>query len=381
MDPYEVLRDWLEHTPLVQRTRQDYDTEVREWIGYAGEHVWAAQPVDVARWAGQARATRSRARRVSSVRGFYTHAQTLNPTQHNPALHSLRPNVTELPPGRPPLDPPTVALLVTALDRYTGPQAQRARALGYLILGIPHLRAHQAVALDLTDLVREQHRHTLNTTLKTGGRRLIEAPPAVVLAVHDYLPHRKTRPPHSTTEAGPLLTSNTGRRLDGHTTPTAILRAVAATHPLLAGLGRAITSDALAATPSPWPLAQPAGALPDDRIIGTPTRLVLHEHDHYRGWQEAGHLVELPATPHTHRQLRELLTAHLTYLTDEVADIWFDENKPAPHTRTFQNSARLQAEHHALLAGYQVAAHDADGTLLARIDHQGRIHHGPFEAP
>ncbi|MET9399311.1 site-specific integrase [Kitasatospora sp. NPDC002965] len=255
LDPYVVLAHWLDNTPLADRTDEDYDTEVRDWIAYAGRHVWTAQPADVARWANRARAERTIARRVSSVRGFYAHAQKLNPAQHNPALKQLRPDVTALPPGRPPLDPPTTALFVSALDRYRGPQPERARALGYLILGIEHLRAHQAVALDLADLVREQHRHTARVELKGGGTRFLEVPPATVLAVNDYLPHRKTRAPDSTDETGPLLTSNNGRRLDGHTTPTTILRAVAATHPLLAELGTAITSDALAATPSPWPLA------------------------------------------------------------------------------------------------------------------------------
>ncbi|MEV7602948.1 hypothetical protein AB0O91_36840 [Kitasatospora sp. NPDC089797] len=251
-DPRVVLDDWLARTPLTDRTREDYHAEVRDWLALIGDRVWHAEPADVAAWsAGQHAKPRTRARRVSSLRGFYNHAQTFNAFIDNPALRRLRPTVTTLPPGRPALDPPQAALFLSALDRYDGPLPQRTRALGYLLLGMD-LRAHQAVALDLDDWTREQHRTTAKITLKGGGTDTREVPPPVALAIDDYLPHRTTAAPHSTPARGPLLTTYRGRRLDSHTSPTTLMRAVAATHPLLADHTPHITSDALAATPSPF---------------------------------------------------------------------------------------------------------------------------------
>ncbi|WP_327075559.1 hypothetical protein OG196_43295 (plasmid) [Kitasatospora purpeofusca] len=251
-DPYEVLDDWLDRAPIHDRTRKDYRAEVLTWLTHIGDLVWHAQPLHVATWSAQGDAKpRTRARRVSSLRGFYNHAQTHNAFIDNPALRGLRPAVAQLPAGRPALDTPQTALFLSALDRYTGPLPHRTRALGYLLLGM-NLRAHQAVDLDLDDWIHEQHRTTARITLKGGGHETRPVPPAVAFAVHDYLPHRRTSPPHSTPARGPLLTSARGRRLDSHTSPTTLMRAVAATHPLLTDHAPTITSDGLAATPSPF---------------------------------------------------------------------------------------------------------------------------------
>ncbi|WP_405008313.1 hypothetical protein OHV13_33195 [Kitasatospora purpeofusca] len=128
---------------------------------------------------------------------------------------------------------------------------ERARALGYLVLG-RGLRAHRVVALDLNDIVREQHRTTARVTLKGGGTEFQELPPPVAHAIKDYLPRRRTAVPHSTPETGPLLTSGRGRRRDPAPSVRDLLRAVASTHPQLTHLADTLTADGLAASPNPF---------------------------------------------------------------------------------------------------------------------------------
>ncbi|MFF4652635.1 hypothetical protein [Streptomyces sp. NPDC001380] len=256
-DPYAVLQDWLTGRPYAEGTREDYEREATAWIEHIGAKVWRASARDVSHWAAAGN-PRTEAWRISCLRSFYRHAAETDPRVRNPLPRGLRPPVATLPPGRPALDATQAALFLSALDRYRGPHAERARALGYLILGMD-LRAHQAVALDLDDWIHEQHRTTARITLKGGGTALREVPPPVALAVAEYLPHRRTAAPHSTPETGPLLTSGRGRRLDSYNTPTGILRTVAATHPLLTDLAPTLTSDGLAASPSPFTPPQATG--------------------------------------------------------------------------------------------------------------------------
>ncbi|MGW2539906.1 hypothetical protein ACWC5I_03320 [Kitasatospora sp. NPDC001574] len=184
------------------------------------------------------------------LRGFYQHAEELDPTVTNPVFKGLRPAVDGLPADRPALTRTESTLYVSALDCYDGLMPERARALGYLVLG-RGLRAHQAVALDLNDIVREQHRTTARVTLKGGGTEFQELPPPGAHAVRHYLPPPPTPPPHSTPETGPLLTSGRGRRLDSYNSPRELLRAVASTHPQLTHLADTLTADGLAASPTP----------------------------------------------------------------------------------------------------------------------------------
>ncbi|MFF9116014.1 hypothetical protein ACF09Y_10450 [Streptomyces massasporeus] len=249
-DPYEVLDDWLKRAPLRQRSCDAYRSEVNAWLVYIGARVWSADRDDVDAWSAVGARPRTKARRVSSLRGFYNHAQTYDAFIDNPAERDLRPCVTHLPPGRPALDDSQAALFLSALDHYRGPLPQRTRALGYLILGMD-LRAHQAVAIDLSDWMKDEHL-TARIRLKGGNTETRSVPRPVAAAVDDYFPHRRTAAPHSFPATGPLLTSSRGRRLDSRTSPTSLMRAVAASHPLLVGIAATVTSDGLAATRSPF---------------------------------------------------------------------------------------------------------------------------------
>ncbi|MFJ6776865.1 hypothetical protein ACIQOV_38915, partial [Kitasatospora sp. NPDC091257] len=173
-DPEQVLTDWLTTTPLGDSAQLNYPREVKRWIAYIGDRVWAAGGRDVKDWAAAADNARTRAFLVSAVRGFYQHAQRFDPGIVNPAPKTLRPSVADLP-GRPALTRAESTLYVSALDRYSGLMPHRARALGYLVLG-RGLRAHQAVALDVEGIVREQHRTTALVTLKGGGTGFQELP-------------------------------------------------------------------------------------------------------------------------------------------------------------------------------------------------------------
>ncbi|MFJ5121878.1 hypothetical protein [Kitasatospora sp. NPDC088548] len=252
LDPHEVLAHWLDNKPYGERTRGDYERAILDWISHIGPAVWKPTTAKARAWASAPDALRTEAWRISVLRGFYGHARDeFDPTLVNPVPVGLRPAVDGLPPGRAPLTPAEVTIYISALDRYDGILPERARALGYLVLGMK-LRAHQAVDLDLPELIREQHRVTAKVSLKGGGTELREVPPPVARAIREYLPHRIYAPPYSTEEAGPLITSGRGRRLDSHNTPRDILRAVAATDPLLDHLATTLTTDGLAASPSPF---------------------------------------------------------------------------------------------------------------------------------
>ncbi|MFE2723954.1 hypothetical protein [Kitasatospora sp. NPDC059327] len=251
LNPYVVLDDWLNTNPFGDSAGLNYRREVTRWINHIGAQVWSTRARDVKEWTAAANSERTRAFLVSVLGGFYQHAQTIDPSITNPAPATLRPAVASLPPGRPALTRTESTLYVSALDRYDGLMPERARALGYLVLG-RGLRAHQAVALNVTDIVREQHRTVARVTLKGGGTEFQELPPPVALAINDYLPHRRTTAPHSTPETGPLLTSGRGRRLDPAPSVRDLLRAVASTHTQLTHLADTLTADGLASSPNPF---------------------------------------------------------------------------------------------------------------------------------
>ncbi|MER8103256.1 hypothetical protein [Kitasatospora sp. NPDC094016] len=258
LDPSAILADWLLSNPYGDTTREDYEREVTDLINAFGPaKVWDLTSDDIRTWTKTPDRPRTEAWRISVLRGFYRHARKIEPTIGNPVPRGLRPAVDGLPRGRPALTRAESTYFVAALDAYVRhPDAllpHRARALGYLVLGMG-LRAHQAVALNLDGhWIREQHRTTLRATLKGGGLSgPREVPPAVAHAVEDYLLHRRTAAPYSRPDAGPLLTSGRGRRLDSYNSPRDLLRAIASTHPQLAHLTETLTADGLANSPNPF---------------------------------------------------------------------------------------------------------------------------------
>ncbi|MFJ3793482.1 hypothetical protein [Kitasatospora sp. NPDC090091] len=257
LDPHHVLAHWLLTKPYGEETRGDYEREVTRWIQHTGPNIWSSTGRQVRDWVNAPDRPRTEAWRISVLRGFYQHAQELDRTIANPVPRGLRPAVDGLPAGRPALTRAESTLYISALDSYNGLMPERARALGYLVLG-RGLRAHQAVALDITDIIREQHRTTARVTLKGGGTEIQELPPPVAFAVDSYLPHRRTAAPDSSPEAGPLLTSGRGRRLDSYNSPRELLRTVAAAYTPapgvfpLAHLAHTLTADGLAASPNPF---------------------------------------------------------------------------------------------------------------------------------
>lgn len=183
------------------------------------------------------------------MRGFYQHAQRFDPGIVNPAPKTLRPSVADLP-GRPALTRAESTLYVSALDRYSGLMPHRARALGYLVLG-RGLRAHQAVALDVEGIVREQHRTTALVTLKGGGTGFQELPHPSPSPSRTTSP-TAAPPPPTAAPRPPAAHQRPRRRLDPAPSVRDLLRAVASTHPQLTHLADTLTADGLAASPNPF---------------------------------------------------------------------------------------------------------------------------------
>jgi hypothetical protein len=103
---------------------------------------------------------------------------------------------------------------------------------------------------------REQHRVVSRLSMKGGGYRKEpwEWPAECVEALDAYVPQvRRAYPPHSTKEAGPLLTSwQMGRALTADTEPRRIVRRIAELHPGLAELAPRLSADGVALSPSPF---------------------------------------------------------------------------------------------------------------------------------
>lgn len=248
--PKQVLTDWLNTTPYSPKTRAGYHHEVGLWLAWIGPRVWTATPRDIDTWAGPA--GRTRAHRISAVRSFYEHTRRAYGQPHpNPAVSTLRGSVTHLP-GRRALNRGQSAALMQAADAWRGTHAARDRALVYLLLGMD-LRPGPVSDMLVEHLhPDDQNGPSCEVPQKGGGTVLTPMPQLVWLAVRDYLPHRVTRAPYSHPDRGPLLTSRTGRGLDPYESPLKIVRAIAASHELLAHLAPQITADGLAHSETPW---------------------------------------------------------------------------------------------------------------------------------
>jgi prevent-host-death family protein len=126
--------------------------------------------------------------------------------------------------------------------------------------------------------------------------------------------------------------------------------------------------------------AAAATELLEEQLVGAAARLTLYERTGLlRDWTEGAWLQDLDEEFVTRTQVRQLLGEHQQYLTDEVNDIWFDEGRPAVHTKRFRDSISQQRARQELLETYQVAVVDPDGTVLGRIDHEGTVVFAGFD--
>lgn len=263
MDARTVLAQWLAEDNPERRGRQrllhgttpeGYRDDVTAWLDFLdkiGLSAWEADGSTVKTWLDSTRhSPRSRARHVSALGTFYTHAQRLGYVGHSPAHPALR--------GRPDQEPGLALLsheqmqaVREAADGLKTPTATRDRLLIYLMLA--GLRPRQIIELDLRDLHHEQHRLTADVWQKGGGTRLTALPAEIAWAIEEYLPVRVHDGPHSYADRGPVLTTYRGQRLDSNQTPRTVLRGavIASAVCTAAGVPRDVKPDAVAHSPSP----------------------------------------------------------------------------------------------------------------------------------
>ena len=190
------------------RTREAYTLDLRQFVGWCGEHGLALFEVrrgEIELYArhleelGRARATIGR--RLSTIAGFYRYATEEGVITHSPAANVRRPRLD--------YESHAVGLDRNELGAFlvaAGLSSARDHALASL-LGLNGLRISEALGADIADLGLERGHRTLLVRRKGGKIVTIPLAPrtarAVDLAIGDRLD-------------GPIFLSASGRRLDRH---------------------------------------------------------------------------------------------------------------------------------------------------------------------
>ncbi|MCU4750261.1 hypothetical protein [Streptomyces sp. G-5] len=268
MTPEEALDAWTEAgrgvtgRALAGTSPNRYQADVADWLAHCRHHdinPYSVTDEEIMHWAttrpgpaGTSTSRHSRERRLTALTGYYTHLREHHLILATPDLRQHRAHTYD---GVPGLYKPTPAqreALTEATAHWTGgqraPQPERDKLLVTAMLC--GYRPRQITELDITDHHDDGHHTTLDLPYPSGDGtdRHHPAPPRLARAIRTYLPHRKTRTPHSSPHHGPLITSRTGRRLRPEDTPADILRAIATTHEDLAPIAHQLTPDGIAAS-------------------------------------------------------------------------------------------------------------------------------------
>jgi integrase/recombinase XerD len=214
------------------RTRAAYLADLRDfrtWCANVGIGLLEVHRIHVEAYvrqleqAGRSRATL--ARRLATLASFYRYAVQEDALPHSPLTHVRRPQVAR--------DSQTLGLDREEAVRFlAAAQAASARdhALACL-LTLNGLRVSEACAADVADLGVERAHRVLAVVGKGGQRALVPLAPQTMRAIEVMLGGRAD---------GPLLTSNSGGRLDRHDAARIVARLARR-----AGLAKHITPHSL----------------------------------------------------------------------------------------------------------------------------------------
>ena len=187
-------------------TRVSYTADLRWWFTFCDDHHLVpleARRFHIELWArlmeerGLARATIGR--RLSTVAGFYRFAVIDGRLEHSPAEYVRRPRIDT--------ESTTLGLDRMELGAFIAQGAAaspRDHALACL-LGLLGLRVSEACGINIEHLGTERGHRTVTVLGKGSKLAVIPLPPRVARAIDQAADERP---------AGPLLLSNTGRRLD-----------------------------------------------------------------------------------------------------------------------------------------------------------------------
>jgi site-specific recombinase XerD len=201
------------------RTRRAYALDLSAWLDWLhglGVDVLAARRVHVDLWVRHlldtGAASSSTARRLSALTSFYHHLITHDVLTANPATAVRRPRVDPDHTTTVGLDRAQARAFLAAADGDSGSARLRTAAAARLLLHLG-LRVDELAAADTTDLGYDRGHRVLTVTRKGGRRATVVLPPATAAAMDAYLADRARRRPDGPSE-GPLLATETGRRLD-----------------------------------------------------------------------------------------------------------------------------------------------------------------------
>jgi integrase/recombinase XerD len=200
-------------------TRQAYACDLRAWFGWCHQHnltAFGVQRPHVELWAREMEEVRGLAkatvgRRLSTLAGFYRVAVIDGHLEHSPLEFVRRPKISD--------ESQTLGLDRMELGAFIA-QAAAAGVTDHALaclLGLLGLRVGEACSINIEDLAFERGHRTVTVLGKGSKLALIPLPPRVARAVDQAAGDR---------DAGPLLLSRSGRRLDRHAA-TRIVRRLA----------------------------------------------------------------------------------------------------------------------------------------------------------
>ncbi len=167
--------------------------------------LWVRQMLD------DGAAHSSTTRRLSAVSSWCRYLVEHDLITVNPAGAVRRPKVDPDHTATVGLDRDQARELIAAADADPGRARLRSAAAIRLLLH-QGLRVDELTAADTTDLGHDRGHRILTVTRKGGRRAAVAVPPATTAALDVYLDDRRARNPSSM--GGPLLTTNSGGRLD-----------------------------------------------------------------------------------------------------------------------------------------------------------------------
>lgn len=190
-----------------ETTRRAYRFDLHDWAGWCAH--WQIPPLEARRphvdlfmqhLEDRGLAPATRARRLTTLRSFYTYLVREDLSERNPAAVVTTPKVDHE--DRPYLDRVQIRLLQDAAEAaygYRWPLVQ--------LLFVCGLRISEATRADVGDLGVHRHHRTLTIEGKGSKTAVVPLPPEVIMAVDRHLEERD----HP--ESGPLLVSDRGNRL------------------------------------------------------------------------------------------------------------------------------------------------------------------------
>jgi len=226
----DIVDAWLANRRLSDNTRAAYRRDLHHWLHWCtttGTEPLHATFLHVNAYARALESTidprtdtplsaATVARKLSALSSWYTFLHKLGAINTNPVAGADRPHLDRDHSATVGLSDDEIDALLYATQHATGPAADRTRAAIALLADLG-LRVGELVSLNIDDLGTERGHRSIRFTGKGGKPRRRALTPHTAAAVDTYLQRRAALAAVEISDlSGPLLVTNTGRRLDRH---------------------------------------------------------------------------------------------------------------------------------------------------------------------